>query len=330
MLYTLSGAPREAFAQLPDAAQHARCSSRRSAARASSARTTSRRTRATARTPPYYGMPQGHLPVRSYLAVPVVSRSGEVLGGLFFGHSDAGVFTERDRDWSSAASPPRRRSRIDNARLYQAASGAERREPRSLRQLNDTPGTAGGGARSPSGMRAEEALRQAQKMEAVGQLTGGVAHDFNNLLTVILGNLEIAAAPAATGHAQRRAHPARRRAMRRRAARGGADAAAARLLAAAAARPEAARCQPAGRAACRTCCAARWASRSRSRPCSRAGCGAVVVDPNQLENALLNLAVNARDAMPEGGKLTIETANAHLDEAYARAAPGGDGRANTW
>ena len=68
---------------------------------------------------PYYGMPEGHLPVRSYLAVPVMSRSGEVLGGLFFGHQDPGVFSERDErlatgiaGWGAVA--------MDNAHLYEA------------------------------------------------------------------------------------------------------------------------------------------------------------------------------------------------------------------
>ena len=110
--------------RLPDAAQHRRCSSRPSAARASSARTTSRAIRATASNAPYYGMPKGHLPVRSYLAVPVVSRSGEVLGGLFFGHPETGVFTERD-ELIVGGIAAQAAIAIDNARLYRASRQAQ-------------------------------------------------------------------------------------------------------------------------------------------------------------------------------------------------------------
>jgi PAS domain S-box-containing protein len=72
------------------------------------------------RNAPRRGMPKGHLPVRSYLAVPVTSRSGEVLGGLFFGHPDAGVFTERS-ERLVAGIAAQAAIAIDNARLYQAA-----------------------------------------------------------------------------------------------------------------------------------------------------------------------------------------------------------------
>ena len=68
--------------------------------------------------PPYYGMPKDHLPMRSYLAVPVVSRSGEVLGGLFFGHSQPGVFTERAERIATGLAAQAAVA-IDNARLYQ-------------------------------------------------------------------------------------------------------------------------------------------------------------------------------------------------------------------
>ena len=67
---------------------------------------------------PYHGMPEGHLPVRSYLAVPVMSRSGEVLGGLFFGHSQPHVFSERAERLVTALAAQAAVA-IDNARLYQ-------------------------------------------------------------------------------------------------------------------------------------------------------------------------------------------------------------------
>src|SRR5205807_353408 len=81
---------------------------------------------------PFNGLPPGHLPVRSYLAVPVVSRSGEVLGGLLFGHERAGVFAERhERLVSGVASLAA--VAIDNARLYEQA----RRVGDQLRQRNE-------------------------------------------------------------------------------------------------------------------------------------------------------------------------------------------------
>jgi len=162
---------------------------------------------------------------------------------------------------------------------------------------------------------AEEALRQSQKMEAVGQLTGGIAHDFNNLLTVIGGNLDIARrhigddgearVVRALGNAQI-----------------GAERAAVltqRLLAFS-------RRQPLNPLAIDPNRLVTGMSELLHRTLGEtieietvlaAGLWRVEVDPNQLENAILNLAVNARDAMPAGGKLTIETANTHLDRGYA-------------
>ena len=166
---------------------------------------------------------------------------------------------------------------------------------------------------------AQAILAQTQKMELIGQLAGGIAHDFNNLMTVVIGNLDSA---------------------ERRLARGGpADASSI-------GRPIAAAMQGARRAASLT---QRLLAFSRQQVLSPqqvdlnrlvaslsemlirtvgetiavetilgSGLWPTFVDMSQLENAIVNLVVNARDAMPDGGRITIETANASLDEAYCR------------
>ncbi|MBB4839651.1 PAS domain S-box-containing protein [Sphingomonas kyeonggiensis] len=161
---------------------------------------------------------------------------------------------------------------------------------------------------------AEAALRQAQKMETVGQLTGGVAHDFNNLLQVVTGNLDIL---------QRNLPPEQPRLARAAdAAMQGAQRAAMltqRLLAFSRRQPLAPeRIDPNRLIAGMSDMLHRSLGETISveiLPSARTW--PVEIDANQLENALLNLAINARDAMPEGGKLTIETANTHLDAHYA-------------
>ena len=166
----------------------------------------------------------------------------------------------------------------------------------------------------------EEQLRQSQKMEAVGQLTGGIAHDFNNMLTGVIGGLDM---------------------LRRRLADGRLDEAN-RFIDAAS--------QSAERAAALT---HRLLAFSRRQSLEQQPIDANILvasmedllqrtlgegvdvgivlqadlwpalsDANQLESALLNLAINARDAMPDGGKLTIETSNTHLDQRVAATIPG--------
>ena len=119
MLYTLSGVPYEAFSSFPmPRATHLFGPTFRGegTVRSDNIKKDSR----FGKNKPYYGMPEGHLPVVSYLAVSVVSRSGEVLGGLFFGHSETGVFSERDERIVEAMAAQAAVA-MDNARLYEEA-----------------------------------------------------------------------------------------------------------------------------------------------------------------------------------------------------------------
>jgi PAS domain S-box-containing protein len=373
------------------------------------------------RNAPNEGMPEGHLPVRSYLAVSVTSRSGEVIGGLFFGHEKPGVFTPAaERRIVGLAGQAA--VAIDNSRLYQAAQREierRRRAEQELREVNETleakveartrerdrifqmssdlfavagfdgylktinpawvellgytheellarpfielihpddhasaagiVGSLAGGRRAvnfedrlvrkdgapvtvawtavPEGdvfyavgrdvthdREREEQLRQAQKMEAIGQLTGGIAHDFNNLLTGILGSLELMQRRIRQGRTGELEHYAN-------AATTSANRAAAltqRLLAFSRRQPLDPRPVEANRlvTSMEDLLRRTIGERISLEIVTAGGLWTTRCDPNQLESAILNLAINARDAMPEGGKLTIETCNAHLDDAY--------------
>ncbi|WP_408078046.1 PAS domain S-box protein [Sphingomonas plantiphila] len=276
---------------------------------------------------PHFGMPEGHLPVRSYLAVPVISRSGEVLGGLFFGHPEPGQFDARHERLMTGIAAQAAIA-VDNARLYRSAQAeiAERqRVEDELRELNETLEQRVSNEVAERA-KAEEALRQAQKMEAVGQLTGGIAHDFNNLLTVVTGNIDMALrALESTGNADARTRRALGNAQK------GAERAAAltqRLLAFSRRQPLAPKPIDADRlvAGMSDLVQRALGELVKLEIVTSPGLWRIEADPNQLESAILNLAVNARDAMPEGGTLTIETANTRLDEAYsaehAEVAPG--------
>ena len=161
---------------------------------------------------------------------------------------------------------------------------------------------------------AEEQLKQAQKMESVGQLTGGIAHDFNNMLTVITGTIDIlgdavADKPQLAAIAKLISEAADR----------GAELTG-HLLAFARKQP----LQPretdinalmvnSGKLLRPT-----LGEHIEIETILRPDVWPALVDPNQLSSALLNLAINARDAMPNGGKLTLETSNVVLDQNYAK------------
>jgi PAS domain S-box-containing protein len=437
-LYTLSGAPRAAFENFP--------MPRNTAIFEPTFRGT-----AIVRSPdiladprygksaPHFGMPKGHLPVRSYLAVPVTARSGEVLGGLFFGHPQPGMFTDRAERLVTAIAAQAAVA-IDNVRLYQALQReleARRQAEHDLRRVNEAlerhagertlelaeterrfrllvegvtdyaifmldptgsvvnwnPGaqrikgyrreevlgrhfsqfyteedrslglpsraleTAGAsGKYETEGWRvrkdgsrfwasvvinaihdskgeligfakvtrdlterraAEEQLRQVQKMESVGQLTGGVAHDFNNLLTVIIGNLDALQRhlrePAPDPERLKRSVDNAMRGARR------GESLTQRLLAFSRQQPLEPRPVDIGRlvAGMSDLLRRTLGEQIAIETALTGGLWQVEVDPNQLEVAILNLAVNARDAMPNGGKLTLETANIFLDSIYA-------------
>ncbi len=164
-------------------------------------------------------------------------------------------------------------------------------------------------------LEAQEALRQAQKMEAVGQLTGGIAHDFNNLLQGITGSLEIVqrrVAQGRVGELDRFITGATTAANR-------AASLTHRLLAFSRRQPLDPRPVKANPlvASLEDLLRRTTGETIDFEMVLGAGLWTTLCDPNQLENSLLNLVINARDAMPDGGTLTIETCNAYLDDHFA-------------
>jgi PAS domain S-box-containing protein len=428
-LYTLSGAPKEAFADFPmprNTGLFAPTFNGEGIVRIDDVTKDARY----GRNAPHQGVPSGHLPVRSYLAAPVISRTGEVLGGLLFGHPQPGVFDARaERIVIGIAAQAA--IAIDNARLYQAAQTeiVERTKAEAaLRELNETlerrvteavtdrdrlwelsedllavADFAGNLQRiSPSWsatlgysthwllthsylelldqngvavvtayldrlrrtgtpvryetrlrrvdgawrwvawtvsldpasglihgvgrditadkettealQHAEEALRIAQKMESIGKLTGGVAHDFNNLLQVIGGNLQLLAKDVAGNDlAGQRVRNALAGVAR------GANLAS-QLLAFGRRQPLAPKVVNLGRfiRALDDMFRRALGDGIEIETVVSGGLWNTLVDPFQVENALLNLAINARDAMKGHGRLTMEAGNASLDDAYAQ------------
>ncbi len=303
LLYTLSGAPRESFAGFPEPRRTALFSPTFDGLGVIRSDDITADPRY-GRNAPLHGMPRGHLPVVSYLAVPVASRGGAVTGAMLFGHPERARFTARHEELMVGLAAQAAIA-IENARLIQRVREANETLEQRVAQ------------RSQELTELHEALRQAQKMEAVGQLTGGIAHDFNNLLQGISGSLEILARRLAQGQlhgVERFLHGAQNSAQR-------AASLTQRLLAFSRRQTLDPRPVDVGQL---TAGLADLIQRAVGPaimlevvvPEARQH---VVVDVTQLESALLNLAINARDAMPGGGRLTIETVNRWLDSQEAKS-----------
>ena len=315
MLYALSGVPREAFSKFPmprNTAVFEPTFSGTAVVRSDDILLDPRY----GKNSPRKGMPEGHLPVRSYLAVPVTSRTGEVIGGLFFGHAQPARFVAEHEELLIGISG-QAATAIDNARLFQARERevAERRRAEAALQTLNATLEQRVIEEVFQRSRAEEQLRQIQKMEAVGQLTGGIAHDFNNMLAVILGGLTLMKRKLAKGETdvERFADGAIEGAQR-------AAALTQRLLAFSRQQPLAPEPLSANNLVSGM---SELLSRTLGEPVKvetvlAAGLWQILADRVQLENAIINLSVNARDAMPEGGKLTIETSNAYVDDTFAK------------
>jgi signal transduction histidine kinase/DNA-binding response OmpR family regulator len=165
--------------------------------------------------------------------------------------------------------------------------------------------------------RAEGMVRQTQKMEAIGHLTGGVAHDFNNLLQIISANLDL----AATGETARVDLRLAARLQNAIEAVTRGSRLTGQLLAFARRQALEPRSVDLGRVIRDMSDMLRrtLGENIQVETVIAGGLWNTLADPNQVENTVLNLAINGRDAMPDGGKLTLEVANAFLDDAYAAA-----------
>lgn len=165
----------------------------------------------------------------------------------------------------------------------------------------------------------EEQIRQMQKMEAIGQLTGGIAHDFNNLLTIIIGSFNLMSRRMARGDTDLKQFVDAGMDGARRAAT-----LVAQLLAFARKQPLDPKPTDVNRllAGMSGLLQRTLGEQIVVETVQAGGLWLTNIDANQLENVIINLAVNARDAMPEGGKLTLEIANTYLDEDYTAVHPG--------
>ena len=242
---------------------------------------------------------------RSAMAVPLI-RDGHLRAALYVNHRDVREWSADEislvEDVAARTWDALERARAEAAVRELAVTLEERVEQRTA-ELSKT----------------EDALRQAQKMEAVGQLTGGIAHDFNNMLAVVMGSLELLARRMPTEDARTKRYID--------AATEGAKRAATltqRLLAFSRQQPLRPEPVDVNRLVTGMSDLLRHSlgGAVQLETVLAGGLWPISADPNQLENVVLNLAINGRDAMPDGGKLTIETQNAHLDSRYAAAEVG--------
>ncbi|WP_242121282.1 PAS domain-containing protein [Sphingomonas lacusdianchii] len=237
----------------------------------------------------------------SFINMPVVEQ-GRTVALFYLNHGSARSWSEDEATFL--------REVADRTRV----AVERRRAELALRALNETL-EARVEERTRQLVQAEDALRQSQKMEAVGQLTGGLAHDFNNMLTGISGSLEMMQVRIAQGRydAIDRYSNAAQGAVRRAAALTH------RLLAFSRRQT----LDPKPTNVNRLVVGMEELVRRTVGPSvhlevvEASSLWATCVDPHQLENALLNLCINARDAMPDGGRLTIETANKWFDDRSA-------------
>ena len=254
-------------------------------------------------------------------------RRAEIIGRHF-----SSFYTEEDRD---AGLPARAlaiavcEGRFENEGWRVRKDGSRFWANVIVDPIHDEQGKLMGFAKVTRDMterrQVEEKLRQSQKMDALGQLTGGVAHDFNNLLTVIMGNLEMLGRSPQVGRAAR-PEPRVLRALA--SAMEGAQRATTltqRLLAFSRQQALQPKTIDPNRLVHRLTDMLRRTLGEQVTIETRlaAGIGRINADPLELDNAILNLAVNARDAMPQGGTLTIETAN--IDDGPWDKIWGGDG-----
>ncbi len=256
-----------------------------------------------------HAAPLTAMQISAFITVPVTEQAS-LVAMLFLAH-------EQPREWSRD-----KLGFVSEVALRTRMVVERRRAEQDLRRLA-TSLEAEVATRTEALMATEAALRQSQKMEAVGQLTGGLAHDFNNLLTGITGSLELLKTRAAQG----RLADVDRYVAAAQSAANRAAALTHRLLAFSRRQT----LEPKATDVNRLIDGLEELIRHTMGPVvavTVAGARSlwpIMVDQSQLENALLNLCINARDAMPHGGQLTISTSNQRLDAQAAAAqelAPG--------